>query len=74
MLPIVVACLVFILLGSGQAQVATQAQGQSQSRDQEQDSSATPWRQVIQWENNGRVFSLLNSGAEFVPAGAGAFK
>uniref|UniRef100_A0A3Q3F0C1 Uncharacterized protein n=1 Tax=Labrus bergylta TaxID=56723 RepID=A0A3Q3F0C1_9LABR len=27
---------------------------------------------VIQWENNGRVFSLLNSGAEYVPAGAGA--
>ena len=72
MLPTVVACLVFILLSSGQAQVATQTQGQSQSRDQEQDSSATPWRQVIQWENNGRVFSLLNSGAEFVPAGAGA--
>ncbi|KAM8763066.1 lysyl oxidase homolog 1 [Acanthopagrus schlegelii] len=72
MLPTIVACLVFILLSSGQAQVATQTQGQSQSRDQEQDSSATPWRQVIQWENNGRVFSLLNSGAEFVPAGAGA--
>ncbi|KAM9366869.1 lysyl oxidase homolog 1 [Symphorus nematophorus] len=72
MLPIVVACLVFVLLGSGQAQVATQSQGQSQSRGQGQDSSATPWRQVIQWENNGRVFSLLNSGAEYVPAGAGA--
>ncbi|XP_038557276.1 lysyl oxidase homolog 1 isoform X1 [Micropterus salmoides] len=72
MLPIVVACLVFILLGLGQAQVATQTQGQSQSRGQEQDSSATPWRQVIQWENNGQVFSLLNSGAEYVPAGAGA--
>uniref|UniRef100_A0A668AZB4 protein-lysine 6-oxidase n=1 Tax=Myripristis murdjan TaxID=586833 RepID=A0A668AZB4_9TELE len=53
MLHIVVACLVSFLLGSGQAQ----------------DSSSTPWRQVIQWENNGRVFSLLNSGAEYVPAG-----
>ncbi|XP_078017232.1 lysyl oxidase homolog 1 isoform X2 [Epinephelus lanceolatus] len=72
MLPIVAACLVFILLGSGQAQVATQTQGQSQSRGQGQDSSATPWRQVIQWENNGRLFSLLNSGAEYVPAGVGA--
>ncbi|XP_023130677.2 lysyl oxidase homolog 1 [Amphiprion ocellaris] len=79
MLPIV-ACLAFILLGSGHAQVATQTQGQSQSRGQSQrqgqgqrqDSSATPWRQVIQWENNGRVFSLLNSGAEYVPAGTGA--
>lgn len=70
MLPIVVACLVFILLGLGQAQVATHTQGQSQS--QGQDSAASPWRQVIQWENNGRVFSLLNSGAEYVPAGAGA--
>ncbi|KAM4893456.1 lysyl oxidase homolog 1 [Sylvia borin] len=28
-----------------------------------------PWRQLIQWENNGRLYSLLNSGAEFVPAG-----
>ncbi|XP_070709705.1 lysyl oxidase homolog 1 [Pempheris klunzingeri] len=72
MLPIVVACLVFILLGLGQAQVVTQTQGQSQSLGQGQDNSATPWRQVIQWENNGRVFSLLNSGAEYVPAVAGA--
>uniref|UniRef100_A0A3Q1GKE1 protein-lysine 6-oxidase n=1 Tax=Acanthochromis polyacanthus TaxID=80966 RepID=A0A3Q1GKE1_9TELE len=84
MLPIVVACVVFILLGSGHAQVATQTRGQSQSQGQGQsqsqgqgqgqgqDSSATPWRQVIQWENNGRVFSLLNSGAEYVPAGTGA--
>ncbi|KAK5915025.1 hypothetical protein CesoFtcFv8_000659 [Champsocephalus esox] len=70
MLPIFVACLVFFLLGSGQAQVATQTQGESQSRGQGQDSSANPWRQVIQWENNGRLFSLLNSGAEYVPAGA----
>lgn len=72
MLPIVEACLVLFLLGFAQAQVATQAQGQSQSRSQGQDSSATPWRQVIQWENNGQVFSLLNSGAEYVPARAGA--
>ncbi|XP_069899020.1 lysyl oxidase homolog 1 isoform X2 [Dipodomys merriami] len=28
------------------------------------------WRQLIRWENNGRVYSLLNSGAEYVPAGA----
>ncbi|KAM6059006.1 lysyl oxidase homolog 1 [Chlamydotis macqueenii] len=28
-----------------------------------------PWRQLIQWENNGRVYSLLNTGAEYVPAG-----
>ncbi|XP_037610016.1 lysyl oxidase homolog 1 isoform X3 [Sebastes umbrosus] len=72
MLPIVVACLVLVLLGSGQAQVATQTQEQSQSRGQGQDGSAAPWRQVIQWENNGRLFSLLNSGAEYVPAGAGS--
>ncbi|KAL7405514.1 hypothetical protein ABVT39_002278 [Epinephelus coioides] len=68
MLPIVAACLVFILLGSGQAQVATQTQGQSQSRGQGQDSSATPWRQVIQWENNGRLFSLLNNLREAMSA------
>ncbi|XP_034729721.1 lysyl oxidase homolog 1 [Etheostoma cragini] len=71
MVPIV-AFLVFILLGLGQAQVATQTQEQSQDQGQGQDSSATPWRQVIQWENNGRLFSLLNSGAEYVPARAGA--
>lgn len=65
MLPIVVACLVCFLLSSGHAQVASQTQGQTHG----QDSSANPWRQVIQWENNGRVFSLLNSGAEYVPAG-----
>uniref|UniRef100_A0A3P9IHW5 Lysyl oxidase-like 1 n=1 Tax=Oryzias latipes TaxID=8090 RepID=A0A3P9IHW5_ORYLA len=61
-------CLIFFLLGSGEAQVAAQTQEQSQ----EQDSSSNPWRQVIQWENNGQVYSLLNSGAEYVPAGTGA--
>ncbi|XP_068614305.1 lysyl oxidase homolog 1-like [Brachionichthys hirsutus] len=71
MLPIVVACLVFILFSFGQAQVSTQSQRQSQSQTQEQDNSATPWRQVIQWENNGQMFSLLNSGAEYVPVGVG---
>uniref|UniRef100_A0A4W4G8L7 protein-lysine 6-oxidase n=1 Tax=Electrophorus electricus TaxID=8005 RepID=A0A4W4G8L7_ELEEL len=40
----------------------------TQSPDQGQDSSSQPWRQMIQWENNGRVFSLLNSGAEYIPA------
>lgn len=72
MLPIIVACFVSVLLGLGDAQVVPQTHGQSQSQGQGQGSSATPWRQVIQWENNGRVFSLLNSGAEYVPAGAGA--
>lgn len=66
---VVGACFVFLLLGSRRAQVATQTQSQSQNGGQRQDA---PWRQVIQWENNGRVFSLLNSGAEYVPAGAGA--
>nr|XP_020448125.1 lysyl oxidase homolog 1-like [Monopterus albus] len=70
MLPIIVAYLVFILLDSGEAQVARQSQGQSQSQGQQ--SSGAPWRQVIQWENNGQLFSLLNSGAEYIPAGAGA--
>ncbi|XP_067829737.1 lysyl oxidase homolog 1 [Heptranchias perlo] len=27
------------------------------------------WRQMIQWENNGRVYSLLNTGSEYIPAG-----
>ncbi|XP_056333927.1 lysyl oxidase homolog 1 [Danio aesculapii] len=38
--------------------------GQSQT----QPDDSNPWRQMIQWENNGRVYSLLNSGAEYVPA------
>ncbi|XP_056881271.1 lysyl oxidase homolog 1 [Takifugu flavidus] len=61
MVPFIVACVVFVLLGSKQSQVHSQSQGQ--------DTSA-PWRQVIQWENNGRMYSLLNSGAEYVPAGS----
>uniref|UniRef100_W5M8Q8 Lysyl oxidase homolog n=1 Tax=Lepisosteus oculatus TaxID=7918 RepID=W5M8Q8_LEPOC len=28
-----------------------------------------PWRQKIQWENNGRVYSLLSTGSEYHPAG-----
>ncbi|XP_029497269.2 lysyl oxidase homolog 1-like [Oncorhynchus nerka] len=62
MLPLVAMSLVCVLLGSGWAQAQDQAVGQ--------DGAATPWRQMIQWENNGRRFSLLNSGAEYVPAGA----
>lgn len=34
-----------------------------------QGSDAGRWRQLIQWENNGQVYSLLNSGSEYVPAG-----
>lgn len=68
MVPFVFACLLFILLGIGQAQVASQSQGQGQGHN----SAASPWRQVIQWENNGQVFSLMNSGAEYVPAGTGS--
>ncbi|KPP65450.1 lysyl oxidase1-like [Scleropages formosus] len=34
------------------------------------DGAGQPWRQMIQWENNGRLYSLLNSGAEYVPARA----
>ncbi|XP_053722614.1 lysyl oxidase homolog 1 [Synchiropus splendidus] len=68
MTPNILACLLLVLLGSGQAQVATQTR--EQSRRQSPDRSTNPWRQVIQWENNGRVFSMLNSGAEYVPAGA----
>lgn len=60
MVPVIAACLVFVLLSSKPSQVHSQSPGQ--------DNSA-PWRQVIQWENNGRTYSLLNSGAEYVPAG-----
>ncbi|CAN0260208.1 unnamed protein product [Lampetra fluviatilis] len=28
------------------------------------------WRQLIQWENNGQVYSLLNSGPEYLPGGS----
>nr|XP_014338993.1 PREDICTED: lysyl oxidase homolog 1 [Bos mutus] len=34
-----------------------------------QGSDPGRWRQLIQWENNGQVYSLLNSGAEYVPPG-----
>ncbi|KAI4058657.1 lysyl oxidase like 1 [Homo sapiens] len=34
-----------------------------------QGSDPARWRQLIQWENNGQVYSLLNSGSEYVPAG-----
>uniref|UniRef100_A0A2K5HW78 protein-lysine 6-oxidase n=1 Tax=Colobus angolensis palliatus TaxID=336983 RepID=A0A2K5HW78_COLAP len=34
-----------------------------------QGSDPRRWRQLIQWENNGQVYSLLNSGSEYVPAG-----
>ncbi len=53
---------VWVLLGS--------VGGQSQSQHQSQTDDSNPWRQIDQWENNGRVFSLLNSGAEYVPARA----
>lgn len=62
MQPILISCLVWILLG------IVGVQSQAQSSSQGQDSPSNPWRQVIQWENNGRVFSLLNSGAEYIPA------
>ncbi|XP_033845330.1 lysyl oxidase homolog 1 [Periophthalmus magnuspinnatus] len=65
MVPFVYACLLCFVLQVGHAQEASQSQSRRQGQD-----SATPWRQVIQWENNGQVFSLLNSGAEYVPAGA----
>ncbi|KAG5839362.1 hypothetical protein ANANG_G00204200 [Anguilla anguilla] len=58
MLRSVVAWSAWVLLAASWTHV--EAQGQ--------DANANPWRQMIQWENNGRVFSLLNSGAEYVPA------
>ncbi|XP_038602561.1 lysyl oxidase homolog 1 [Tachyglossus aculeatus] len=36
---------------------------------QPQGTDANRWRQMIQWENNGRVYRLLNTGSEYVPAG-----
>ncbi|XP_040349158.1 lysyl oxidase homolog 1 [Herpailurus yagouaroundi] len=49
------ACLCVLVHG----QEARQGQGSDPGR----------WRQLIQWENNGQVYSLLNSGSEYVPAG-----
>ncbi|KAF0885976.1 LOXL1 oxidase, partial [Crocuta crocuta] len=40
-----------------------------QEARQGQGSDPGRWRQLIQWENNGQVYSLLNSGSEYVPAG-----
>lgn len=53
-----VACALWALVLVGWAQVGAQGQ----------DAQANPWRQRIRWENNGRVYSLLNSGAEYLPA------
>ncbi|XP_043933487.1 lysyl oxidase homolog 1 isoform X2 [Protopterus annectens] len=35
---------------------------------QRETSESSPWRQRIQWENNGRIYSLLNTGSEYIPA------
>lgn len=35
---------------------------------QSSDGDSGRWRQMIQWENNGRLYSLLNTGSEYVPA------
>lgn len=51
----VLGCGVFLLV-----------QGQ---RPQSSNPDSSRWRQMIQWENNGRVYSLLNTGSEYVPAG-----
>ncbi|KAI1889533.1 hypothetical protein AGOR_G00163850 [Albula goreensis] len=65
----VAACsLWMLLLLTGQeSQVAAQGQDPRSSPN----VNTNPWRQMIQWENNGRVFSLLNSGAEYLPARGG---
>uniref|UniRef100_A0A8C0N9J4 protein-lysine 6-oxidase n=1 Tax=Canis lupus familiaris TaxID=9615 RepID=A0A8C0N9J4_CANLF len=34
-----------------------------------QGAAAGRWRQLIRWENNGQVYSLLNSGSEYVAPG-----
>lgn len=60
MLPWVAVWSAWVLLAASWTHV--EAQGQ--------DANANPWRQMIQWQNNGRTFSLLNSGAEYVPARA----
>ncbi|EHB11868.1 Lysyl oxidase-like protein 1 [Heterocephalus glaber] len=44
-------------------------QAQQPGQGSDQDSDLGRWRQLIQWENNGQVYSLLNSGSEYVPAG-----
>lgn len=66
MQPVIISWWVSMFLGI--VGVQSQTQSQAQSPSQGQDSPSNPWRQVIQWENNGRVFSLLNSGAEYIPA------
>uniref|UniRef100_G3T4W9 protein-lysine 6-oxidase n=1 Tax=Loxodonta africana TaxID=9785 RepID=G3T4W9_LOXAF len=35
---------------------------------QPRQSDPERWRQLIQWENDGQVYSLLNSSSEYVPA------
>lgn len=76
MFPYVICC-VGMLLRSEWTQAQSQTAGQTRpnsgsatAQSLASDTSSQPWRQMIQWENNGRVFSLLNSGAEYVPARA----
>ncbi|XP_062860526.1 lysyl oxidase homolog 1 [Trichomycterus rosablanca] len=66
MLRVLKSLWVLTLLGA--VGVQSQDRSQTQVQSQGQEPSTNPWRQMIQWENNGRVFSLLNSGAEYVPA------
>uniref|UniRef100_A0A7N8WL67 Lysyl oxidase homolog n=1 Tax=Mastacembelus armatus TaxID=205130 RepID=A0A7N8WL67_9TELE len=40
--------------------------GQRQQRQQQQQQrTAGPWRQRIQWESNGQVYSLMSTGSEY---------
>ncbi|XP_053127663.1 lysyl oxidase homolog 1 [Hemicordylus capensis] len=52
----------WVLLGCG---VSLLVQGQHPQGNHE---NGGHWRQMIQWENNGRLYSLLNTGSEYVPA------
>uniref|UniRef100_A0A4W3GLW4 Lysyl oxidase homolog n=1 Tax=Callorhinchus milii TaxID=7868 RepID=A0A4W3GLW4_CALMI len=50
----------FGLPGARAQQAQTQAQAQAQARSR-------VWRQRIQWESNGQVYSFLNSGGAYRP-------
>ncbi|XP_074088784.1 lysyl oxidase homolog 1 [Macrotis lagotis] len=61
--------LLGVLLGCGLF-LASRGQQQPPPPPAPRQPDAGPWRQMIQWENNGRLYSLLNSGAEYLPPGS----
>uniref|UniRef100_A0A8C4QM29 Lysyl oxidase homolog n=1 Tax=Eptatretus burgeri TaxID=7764 RepID=A0A8C4QM29_EPTBU len=46
--------------------------GPQRTVSEERSHDASLWRQLVQWESNGHVYSLFNSGSQFVQPGEDA--